>query len=933
VHEYALNLISDLRGLCVDKEDGGVRPLGLGETERRLNFACMAAQKKAQWEKYFTSMPPEDVKARAEEIDAAKLNASHAAAVLASAIGAGYSDATDRAIAAQRAADLQLAEAEKMPNIPVNLAYSSSGCELLCHVVDSWIEDDSTDHCLSDDKCNMYNTTCSESAFKFLRTRDPELVPLYRLFYGRCSRIFFCPEKGPLRFAHMHEGDMTDDVMQRLKDKNALAPDARTLADERLWMACTGGHQGCPGATYFCCGTYHESLLKTQKQMPNVRIACLADDTYLSGAPEDLYPGYETLRENTKRDCGTSSKLSKVVAYTRDGSHHDIPSDVPGSARYAPAGCTAEQAAAARDGNAPRACGFKCVGTFKGDDDWCTDQLEKKLAKRMQPLDSLDRYEDDVDCETAATHRRQLHKDVAATIPAYFARAMSPAVARYPLSCASARLRRSHELLSGADASSPARRDMAWREATLSVAAGGSGLTDWSEHAGAARCASVLRGWRKLQAISPIFAAQDIANPTLPILREVELEYNLLRDERDRIDKIYKGYDATKHHTQRGGAITRFHLKSLPPASAMPDLQRMFNDTKDKIPAQRTMSNVIYNSAHLKHLETTTAIDATNGEGVTTIPHRETNRFLSISQAHSGDWCTVRTDGSRATTPRSDQTRTAMARRHGLLLKDAVEVIDELRASDDPALKKVGYEHDYLGDHLCNTDDRNGRHHEHNRAWHAAIAAVSLHTVLLGDKDKEAKSKSPLVSFNAGHVADIVEPGGGPGGCDRLFEGKVVSPCVESPYQTGDMKGTKPPKIGHLYGFGNTEESYNIMILGNKRRGPLGTPFDPDTGEGHVEHRDGHYADALKRGKKVIPLIAEVFGGLAPHAARFLRQLSRVAAKHTTRDSTKYGRSARSFSEHHGQRISHAIVMTDALNICEGTTKLKKRLLMQSRAD
>jgi len=73
--------------------------------------------------------------------------------------------------------------------------------------------------------------------------------------------------------------------------------------------------------------------------------------------------------------------------------------------------------------------------------------------------------------------------------------------------------------------------------------------------------------------------------------------------------------------------------------------------------------------------------------------------------------------------------------------------------------------------------------------------------------------------------------------------------------------------------------------------------------------------------------------GLHRLHAIFLRQLSRVAAKHTTRDSTKYGRSARRFSEHHGQRISHAIVMTDALNICEGTTKLKKRLLMQSRAD
>ena len=73
-------------------------------------------------------------------------------------------------------------------------------------------------------------------------------------------------------------------------------------------------------------------------------------------------------------------------------------------------------------------------------------------------------------------------------------------------------------------------------------------------------------------------------------------------------------------------------------------------------------------------------------------------------------------------------------------------------------------------------------------------------------------------------------------------------------------------------------------------------------------------------------------GGLTPHPARFLRQLSRVAAKHTSRDSTKYGRLARSFSEHHGQRISHAIVMTDALNICDGITKLKKRTLTQRRA-
>ena len=50
-----------------------------------------------------------------------------------------------------------------------------------------------------------------------------------------------------------------------------------------------------------------------------------------------------------------------------------------------------------------------------------------------------------------------------------------------------------------------------------------------------------------------------------------------------------------------------------------------------------------------------------------------------------------------------------------------------------------------------------------------------------------------------------------------------------------------------------------------------------------------------------------------------------------TPESTKYARCARSFRQHHGQRISHAVVMTDALNVHEGTLKLKK-LALQRRA-
>ena len=83
-----------------------------------------------------------------------------------------------------------------------------------------------------------------------------------------------------------------------------------------------------------------------------------------------------------------------------------------------------------------------------------------------------------------------------------------------------------------------------------------------------------------------------------------------------------------------------------------------------------------------------------------------------------------------------------------------------------------------------------------------------------------------------------------------------------------------------------------------------------------MPQRHGHYSDALARARQeVVALIAEVFGGLSqpahPPAPR-PRQLARVAAKHTTRDSTKYTRCVRSFRQYHGQRISHAIVMTDA---------------------
>ena len=202
---------------------------------------------------------------------------------------------------------------------------------------------------------------------------------------------------------------------------------------------------------------------------------------------------------------------------------------------------------------------------------------------------------------------------------------------------------------------------------------------------------------------------------------------------------LYDSYDNTIHHTMRGGKIARFHLKSLPPTSAVPALDTMFHSEKDKIPAQRTLSNIVFNAAHLRCLKTAMQVDAATLATDTRVPFREMSRFISISQSHSGDWCDLRTDGTHSTTPLSGQTCVAIARRHGLRPHRLLSMTRSWRrAAGHADLLK----YDLLGDHLCNTDECNSRHHEFCRAWHAAISAVSLHTGARAGRQRQGHTKS-----------------------------------------------------------------------------------------------------------------------------------------------------------------------------------------------
>ena len=185
-----------------------------------------------------------------------------------------------------------------------------------------------------------------------------------------------------------------------------------------------------------------------------------------------------------------------------------------------------------------------------------------------------------------------------------------------------------------------------------------------------------------------------------------------------------------------------------------------------------------------------------------------------------------------------------------------------------------------------------------------------------------------------GHVLDLVEVGGDlETGGDVLYEFKGPSPTTSS-HTVGvgsSAHGGNPASVGHLYGFGNTEEKYRVNILGCKARGNKATdrPFDHSTGAGWVEGRRGDYYDALaNKRSKVAPFIVESYGGIAPHSRAALRRLARRATAKGARDRTIYGEtriSTRSFYTHHVQRIVKNVVYYDALNIIEQIGCLKQQ--------
>ena len=154
---------------------------------------------------------------------------------------------------------------------------------------------------------------------------------------------------------------------------------------------------------------------------------------------------------------------------------------------------------------------------------------------------------------------------------------------------------------------------------------------------------------------------------------------------------------------------------------------------------------------------------------------------------------------------------------------------------------------------------------------------------------------------------------------------------------TARARGGKPASVGHLFGFGNTEEHYRLLILGCKGQGLQHQgPLDHSTGKGWVKQQDGQYVDALTRLRsRVVPIIVETTGGIAPHSRSHCGYLAARSKTPGAVDRTRYGVtriSTKSFFVHHTQQMAKAAAMFDARAINLRVVVLKQHNLQAACA-
>ena len=345
VEQSAVDLISDLRAVIFYKDESRtkLRPIGIGEALRRLICRCVAQQDRTAWAHFFTHLLPEHTESRAVAVAEAEARVDAAEAARGEAVDAGLSTLVDEAQRRKDAAERDLLEASAPVNFPVNNCFSPNGAELTFHAVQGWAEACESDHMLSDDKVNMYNLASRVALFAALHQRGEfsSLIPIFRTFYGKASRIFLVREEGELTIAPagemaeaMEEGQCDDAAAsaaaaERDDEVDVLAtPEATFAAAVQVIRSRRGTHQGCVLATLGAVLPMHLVQSAVAKECPHTRFVSFADDTYLGGPPTELYGNFKHLRDELEERCDLLTNLDKLKAFCPRGGTAGIPAEL-----------------------------------------------------------------------------------------------------------------------------------------------------------------------------------------------------------------------------------------------------------------------------------------------------------------------------------------------------------------------------------------------------------------------------------------------------------------------------------------------------------------------------------------------------------------------------------------------------------------------------
>lgn len=420
-----------------------------------------------------------------------------------------------------------------------------------------------------------------------------------------------------------------------------------------LLRSSAGGVQGRSFSGLGCVVVYHEECHVVQKANPTSRIAGLADDVAINDSPAAACATYAFKVAHQLKELGLRENVKKAAVYSPTGNMNCVPAAIPGSPHHRDA-----------DGNLTGVLDcIKMVGGYHGDDGACATATATRMAKKLKPLDVMDRAQETEDITNTSQIKHNLMRYAVAPIASFTAQITEPSVANAPLRLAHDCIRQSWERVVAAEASSQLLRDDAWRQACLpSEGFGGCNLTNsvcTSDANGTPinhmYTATFLSCWPRLRMIVPDLQDVNPLDDEAPrFAKEAIASYNETRWLRGVLEATHAALLRNKYFTVRGRKKVPHHPPALPLPTTLPAAAELLDPTnKCHTPSSgkfAVVNNISKWHEHISKMgECDRRVATAPVNGDSTVKNREASRLVATSQPYAGTWHAVPPDGTNRT--------------------------------------------------------------------------------------------------------------------------------------------------------------------------------------------------------------------------------------------------------------------------------------------